>query len=451
MARTRPSHGLTRQILSLSLPALGALVTEPIFVLVDSAMVGHLGTGPLAGLALASQAVQTVVVLFIFLAYSTTSLTSRALGAGDRAKAVRAGIDAIWLAGALGVLAMCVLLAGGPLLTYALGASKDVAPHALSYLWTSAPGMIGLFINFAATGTLRGLQDTRTPMLVTVGGTIINIAANAVLIFAFNLGVAGSGLGTTLSHTLMGTILAFAVVRQARQLSVRAAPSWSGMWTAMMTGAPLIVRGVALRLAGLATIWPLTPLGAEVVAAHQVVLSVWTLACFVLDALAIAAQSMVGVARGAGDTGNLRTLLRVLTRWGALSGVALAVIISCSSPWVPAIFGEDETMRSLATWGLLACCVGMPLGGVVFLLDGVLLGAGENRYLAAATTWELLVFLPVLAAVEMARRAGMSAENVLLGVWLAYGLVFMGARTVGNMWRTWFQPSHSLLPRHRPS
>ncbi|MDN6565503.1 MAG: MATE family efflux transporter, partial [Actinomyces sp.] len=240
---------LTAQILGLAVPALGALVAEPLFVLIDSAMVGHLGTPQLAGLALASTVLQTVVGVFVFLAYSTTALAARALGAGHADQAVRSGIEAMWLAAGLGIVAAVALIVSGPALVSALGADPEVAPHAIAYLRASAPGLVGMFIVLAATGTLRGLLDTRTPLVVATGGAAFNVVANAVLIYAAGLGVAGSGAGTAVAQTLMAVALVWVVVRGARRLGVPLRPSAGGVWGAALDGAPLLVRTLALRVA----------------------------------------------------------------------------------------------------------------------------------------------------------------------------------------------------------
>lgn len=434
---TRRKPSLTREILALAVPALGALIAEPLFTLIDSAMVGHLGTSPLAGLSLASQILQTLTVLFIFLAYSTTSLTARALGAGDRRGAIRAGIDASWLAALLGLIVAVLLAASAPVLVSLMTSDAGVAREAVAYLRASAPGIIGMLIGYSTVGTLRGLQDTRTPLLVTSLGAVLNVGVNALLMYGLDMGVAGSGLGTSIVQLLMAGAYLRILRREARAEGASLRPSGAGVLRSALDGAPLIVRGLALRLAGLATIWPASQLGSDALAGYQVVLAVWTLICFVLDALAIAAQSMVGLALGRGERGELRALLRILTFWGAGAGLVLALTTAASSRWLPLLFDASPSVTPIAAWGLLACCLGMPFGGVVFLLDGVLLGAGDNRYFAFAGVAQLLVFLPALGLVECWRTQGAGAAGVVAAAWAAYGLVYMGARLASNTWRTW--------------
>lgn len=444
------ARSLTGQILGLAVPALGALVAEPLFVLIDSAMVGHLGTPELAGLALASTVLQTVVGVFVFLAYSTTALAARALGAGHPDRAVRSGIEAMWLAAGLGVLAATVLMVTGPALVDALGARPDAAPHAVAYLRTSAPGLVGMFVVLAATGTLRGLLDTRTPLAVAAGGALFNVLANAVLIYGAGFGIAGSGAGTALAQTLMAVVLVWVVVRGARELGVPLRPSAGGVWGAALDGAPLLVRTIALRIALLATLVVATAAGTQGLAAHQVVNSVWSFSAFVLDALAIAAQALVGFALGAGDVTRLRELLRRLAWWGLGSGVVLGATIAAASPWLPLLFGTDPGMRHIASAALLTAAVSMPLAGLVFLLDGVLIGASQGRYLAAAGLVTLVVYLPglwiLLHWIQGAGALDVDGQaRAMVWLWASFGGLFLASRGVCNAWRTWLSPRHSLV------
>ncbi|PZU31031.1 MAG: MATE family efflux transporter [Actinomyces sp.] len=302
---SRPTGpALDRQILSLAAPALGALVAEPLFVLVDSAMVGHLGAASLAGLSLASTVLTTVVGLFVFLAYATTATTARLFGAGDRRGGLRAGIDGAWLAVLLGLGAAAVLAAGAPWVVAAMGADGEVAGAASAYLRASAPGIPGMLVVYAATGTLRGLLDTRTPFVVAGAGAVLNVGLNAVLLYGVGMGIAGSGLGTAITQSVMAVALMTPVVRAARGSGVGLAPRRRGLRASLGAGTPLLVRTLSLRAAILATVWAATSLGELALAAHQVVSSLWSFSSFALDALAIAAQALVGTALGRADAGR---------------------------------------------------------------------------------------------------------------------------------------------------
>ena len=429
---TPARRALDRRILSLAVPALGALIAEPLFILTDSVMVGHLGTAQLAGLALSSTLLTTAIGIFIFLAYATTAATSRRLGAGDRAGGVSAGIDGMWLALGLGVVTAAVAFATAPWIVAAMGAPADVAPHAVAYLRASAPGLPGMLLVLAATGTLRGLLDTRTPFVVAVAGALANIALNAVLIYGLDLGVAGSGLGTALAQTGMAVVLGIIVVRGARGLGIGLRPHAGGIWAAARAGTPLMVRTLTLRLAILATVAVATSLGAVSLAAHQVVNAMWGLAAFGLDALAIAAQALVGRGLGAGDVGHVRAVMRRSLRWGTGAGGLLGVVFAASGWFLAPLFTTDADVRLAAAVGLAVAGACLPIAGWVYTLDGVLIGAGDGHYLARAGVLTLVVYLPLAWAVQEFAPDGAVG---LAWLWAAFGGAFMLARAVTTWYR----------------
>lgn len=423
---------LNRQILSLAIPAFVALIAEPLLVTIDSAMVGHLGTPQLAGLALSSTILMTAVGVFIFLAYSTTALTSRALGAGRPAEGIKTGIDAMWLAGILGIITAGILVAYAPTILSWFNPDPVVIPHALAYLRWASPGIIGMLIVLAATGTLRGALDTKTPMYVATGGSALNAALNAIFIYGFNMGVAGSGLGTAIAQTLMAVVLGFVVLRAARRYQISVLPTFGALLQATATGFPLLVRTVTLRIALLATVAAVTRVGAVALAAHQVVNTVWNFASFALDALAIAAQALIGHSLGQGNPTHTHKLLKRIVLWGLGSGLVMGVMILAGAPVLPAIFGTDSTMRHIATMGLVVAGIFQILAGFVFMLDGVLIGAGDNRFLAWAGLITLIPYLPILWWITRCYASSEVAAQGwgLVWVWFAFAAVFMGMRAI---------------------
>lgn len=454
--------GLDRRILSLAVPALGALVAEPLFVLIDSAMVGHLGATSLAGLSLASSVLTTVVGLFVFLAYATTATTARLFGAGDRRGGLRAGVDGLWLAALLGAGAALALGAAAPGVVGALGADGAVARAAVAYLRASAPGLPGMLAVFAATGTLRGLLDTRTPFVIATAGAALNVCLNALLLYGARMGIAGSGLGTALTQSAMAAALAAPVLRSARDAGVGLAPSRTGLRASLGSGAPLLVRTVSLRAAILTTVWAATALGAVPLAAHQVVGSLWNFAAFALDALAVAAQALVGTALGQADAAGARApsgdsapappggagavsveaVLRRTLGWGAATGAVIGVVLAAASPWLPWLFTSEAAVAAAARLALLVAACAMPLAGAVFLFDGILMGAGDGRYLAGAGLVTLVPYAPLAVAVAHGLPAAASPAGGLAWLWTAFAWVFMGARGLttglrvrGTAWR----------------
>ncbi|MBD8058239.1 MATE family efflux transporter [Cellulomonas sp. JH27-2] len=422
-----PRGTVDRQILALAVPALGALVAEPLFVLVDSAVVGHLGTAPLAGLALASTVLVTAVGLCVFLAYATTAAVSRRLGAGDRAGAMQMGVDGMWLALGLGVVLAAALWLGANSLVTALGAGGDVARQAVTYLHWSAPGLPGMLLVLAATGALRGMQDTRTPLGVAATGAVVNAVLNITLVYGFDTGIAGSGAGTALTQLGMGALLATVVVRGARRAGARLAPHVAGIVANARAGAPLLVRTLSLRAAILVTVWVATGLGAVPLAGHQIVNAVWGLAAFALDALAIAAQALVGHSLGARDVAGTRAVLRRTLQWGVGAGAVLGLVVGGASWLYVRFFTADDDVRAAAVAALVVAAVTMPMAGWVFVLDGVLIGAGDGVFLAWAGVATFVVYVPAALAVRAWAPDGTAG---LVWLWVAFAGLFMAARAV---------------------
>lgn len=442
-------------VLSLAVPALGALVIEPLLLLIDSAMVGHLGTVPLAALSLASTILATVAGVFVFLAYSTTALTARALGAGKPEQGLQGGIQAMWLATAIGTVTGALLFVAAPWMISLMGAGPEVGAQAVTYLRAGAFGLIGMLVILAATGTLRGMLDMRTPLLVLAAGAVLNVSLNLLLIYGLGLGILGAGIGLAVTQTLMAIAVSAKVIAAARGHSLSLRPSRAGTLAAAGEGAPLFVRTLSLRLALLATVAVATRAGTDALAGHQVVNSIWTLTAFALDALAIAAQSLVGVLLGSGNTRSLSKLIRKLTLWGALTAAALGAVVAATSKWLPLIFGPSSEMHQAASSALVVAGVLMPISGVVFVLDGVLIGASESKYLAVAGVITLVAYLPslwlLMRWIASAAPLPLSGQTTALTwLWVAFAGWFMALRAVTNWWRT-FGSRHRLVSRPTPA
>ena len=423
--RRHPADG---EILRLGLPALGALVAEPLFLLADSAIVGHLGTPQLAGLGIAGTVLATLVNLSIFLAYGTTAAVARMLGAGDLRSAMRQGMDGCWLALLIGVV---TLIAGWPATGWVVSLfqpAPDVAAHAETYLRISLFGIPSMLFVLAATGVLRGLQDTRTPLVVAVAGAVGNIALNIVLVYGLGLGIAGSALGTVIAQTAMAVAFARVVVRGARRHEAGLRQDWPGVRRSFGAGVPLVVRTVSMRVALIGATVVAAGLGTAELAAYQVAFTTWTLLALVLDAVAIAAQALVGRALGAADVDTARSTTRRMVQWGLLAGAGLGLVVAAIAPMYARLFTSDPEVRSLLVAALLLVAVMQPLAGWVFVLDGVLIGAGDGRYLARASVLSVLAFLPAAVA------AGLVALWAAIGVWVLARLVTLAYRERTGAW-----------------
>jgi len=416
-----------REILRLAVPALGALVAEPLFLLADTAIVGHLGTSSLAALGVAGAALTTVVNLCVFLAYGTTAAVARQLGAGDLRTALAQGVDGLWLAALIGVVAAAATAILTPQIIDVLGASDVVAPLAESFLLVSAAGIPPMLVVLAATGVLRGLQDTRTPLVVFGAGAVCNVVLNLVLVYGLDLGIAGSALGTVITQWGMAAVLTTVVVRGARRHEASLRPDRRGILAAAHAGVPLVVRTLTLRAALLATTYVATRQGDISVAAHQVAFTLWTLLAFVLDAIAIAGQAITGRALGASDVSGARAATRRMIMWGLVVGVVAGLLLGFGRPLLLPLFSTDPAVQAALFDVLLVAALLQPISGVVFVLDGVLIGAGDGTFLAVAGLITLAVFLP-LAGLVIATDAG------LVALWLAFG-GFMLARMATLLWR----------------
>ncbi|MEP9363019.1 MATE family efflux transporter [Nocardioides sp. CN2-186] len=418
-----------REILRLAVPAFLALIAEPLFLLADAAIIGHLGTAPLAGLGIAGAVLQTVIGLCVFLAYGTTGSVARRLGAGDLRGAMAQGVDGLWLAFGIGsIVTVAGVLLAEPLVRL-FGASDRVSDPAATYLRIAFLGTVPLLLMLAATGVLRGLQDTRTPLVVAVAGNALNVVLNLLLVYPAGLGIAGSALGSVLAQVASAAVFVAVVVRAARRHGASLRPDLPGIRSAGRAGVPLVIRTLTLRAAIVITTYAVTLAAISArdqevdLATHQLAMTLWGFLAFALDAIAIAAQALTGRSLGAGDVAGTRVTTTRMVRWGLASGVVTGLLLAAASPLIGHLFTSDPAVLDLLVPVLVVAALGQPIAGVVFVLDGVLIGAGDGRYLAGAGLVTLVVYVPVLLVLA-AQSAG------LVAIWVAFSAVFMGARLV---------------------
>jgi putative MATE family efflux protein len=428
---TRSPHDA--EILRLAVPAFGALVAEPLFLLADAAIVGRIGTTALGGLGVASQALTTLVSISIFLAYGTTAAVARQLGAGNRPAAIRQGIDGLWLAGAIGVVVLATGWPLAPAIIHLFGASAGVTAGAVTYLRISllgAPAMLGVL---AGTGVLRGLQDTRTPLAVAVGANLMNIVLNAILVLGLGWGLAGSAWGTVAAQNAAAAAYLAIVARGARRAGVAFGPDRAGVRAAAVAGAALVVRTLSLQAVLVVTTAMAARMGDDAIAAHQIAFRLWTLLAFALDAIAIAGQAITGRYLGAGDVAGARAATRRMTGWGAVYGLVFGALLLAARPLVPAVFAVTPGVAGLLLPVLFVAAVQQPVAGVVFVLDGVLIGAGDQNYLALAALAATAVFA-VAALCVHAAGGGLIALWLAFSLWMAARFVTLTLRARGTAW-----------------
>lgn len=423
---------LNRRILALAVPAFAALTAQPLFLMADTAIVGHLGTEPLAGLGVGSAVVGTMVGLFIFLAYASTATVARLTGAGRAREAAEAGAQALWLALFLGVLVGGVAWWLAPQLAGLLGATGAVREQAVAYLRWSLPGTPGMLVMLAATGTLRGQADARTPMLLSLAAAALNLVGDVVLVLGLGFGIAGSGAATAIAETLLGAVAAWLVLRGSRELGAHRRPEFSGMRRSLGVGIPLLVRTLSLRLALLLTTWAAARQGATALAAHQVAFTIWGFLQNVLDALAIAGQTLIGQALGAGRAREARSVSRHMIRWSLGFGLLLGGVVAVVRRPFAALFTPQVDVRHAVAVVLVVMGAALVISSWVTLFDGVLIGAGDGPYLARAMTLTLVVYAPLVLVVDRFAPTGLTG---LAWLWASFTVGFMGVRALTLWWR----------------
>ncbi len=403
------------------------------FLLADTAIVSHLGTGPLAGLGTAAAALATLVNICVFLAYGTTGAVARRLGRGDVPGALSTGIDGLAIGAALGVLLGVAGVVAAPGIVHLLGVTPTGAAYAVTYLRISSCGLPPMLVVLAATGLLRGLANTRTPLYIAAVGALVNVALNYLLVYPAGLGIAGSALGTVTTQTGMAAGYLWIVRRQARVLGVPMRPRLRGIRDSLGTNTALLIRTAALRAYLLLSVWVAGSLGTAALGAYTITANLWGFTVMALDALAIAAQTLVGHALGAQDPTRAVQLLKRLTRWGLLYGLVTGGLLLAMEPLTIGLLAPDPRVRSAVGGVIVIMALLQPVAGPVFLLDGVLIGAGDTRYLA----WTGLLCTAVFAAAAVPVAL---APLSLAALWWAIGLLMLarllvlGLRARGSAW-----------------
>ena len=417
-----------REILRLAVPALGALAAEPLYVLVDTAIVGHLGTTQLASLAVAATVLGTGFTIFNFLTWGTTAQVARLHGAGLEGEAARVGAQAQWLSLIIGAVLLVVLFALASPLAALMGAQGEVADGATTYLRISALGAPAFMLASAGQGFLRGIGELRTPLVILVAAHSANVVLELVFVYGFGWGLAGSAWGTVIAQLGMGTAFVAVQLRAGWERPVAAR-----MRSLMRIGSEIAGRSTALLAAYLVASAVLARIGAASLAAHQIAFQLFIFLALVLDALAIAAQIMVGRMLGAGDAAGARAVGGRMIAWSVALGAVFALVLLALGDVIPRAFTSDPVViaRAHEIWWLFAAL--MPVNGAVFALDGILIGAGDTRFLMWGMLAAAAVYVP-LALLALRLDWG------IVGVWwglvalIAVRLVTCAARFASSHW-----------------
>ncbi|MEA2406792.1 MAG: hypothetical protein QOE69_911 [Thermoleophilaceae bacterium] len=421
--RLRSSYD--REIVGLALPALGALAAEPLYLLVDTAMVGHLGTEELAALAIAATLLAGTFTLFNFLTYGTTAQVARYHGAGDEVAAGRLAAQALWLSAGIGVVLTALLAGLAVPLVQLMGGEGRVGDLAVDYLRIGSFGLPFALIALAGQGFLRGVGDLRSPLVIVVVANAANVVLNVVFIYGLDWGLSGSAAATVVAQAGMGAAFVRSLL-SAPADSRR--PSLARMRPMARIGREIFIRTAALYASFIVASAVLARVGADSLAAHQIAFQLFVFLALILDAIAIAGQVIVGRSLGAGDADGAYAAARRMIEWAVVAGVLFGLVMLVLIDVLPRAFTGDEDVvaRAREVWPLFALM--QPANGAVFALDGILIGAGDTRFLmygmlAAAVG----VFVPV-ALLSLALDLG------IVGVWA--GLVgLIAVRLATCAWR----------------
>ncbi len=417
-----------RRIVALAVPALGSLAAEPLYVLVDTAIVGRLGTAQLGGLALAATVLSLVVAACNFLTYGATERVARRLGARRPDEAADVGVQTMWLAVIVGVVVTPVVVVAAGVVGRWLGGSGEVLDFAVSYLRIGALGLPFVLITLGAQGVQRGASDYHTPLVILLAANAANAVLEVVFVYGLDWGVRGSAWSTVVVQIAAGLAFALAVRRHLRAARHRR-PSRAGMAPLVSAGRHLLLRVGSM----LAVTAAMTAIAARTddptLAAHQIGASVFIFLALGLDALAIPAQTLVAEELGqdSGSTAGAAEISHRCVRLSTIAGAVLAVLLAALAPVLPHAFSSDPAVVARATAVLLWLAAALVPGAIAFAYDGVLIGAGDYRFLGVAALAYLVAVSP-LGIVTLAAGIGIA------GIWGTYAL-WMVLRAACNHWR----------------
>jgi putative MATE family efflux protein len=426
-----------RRIAALALPALGVLAAEPVYLLFDIAVVGRLGALALAGLAIGGLILSVVSSQLTFLSYGTTARSARFYGAGDRATAVGEGVQATWLAVGLGVAIVAVVqVAAVPLVSVIAGTSAgaSIAEAAMPWVRIAILGVPAILISAAGNGWMRGVQDTMRPLRYVLIGFGLSAVLCPVLVYGWlglpRLELAGSAVANLVGQWLAAVLFCRALLVE----KVRLRLDISVLRAQVVMGRDLVLRTLAFQACFVSAGAVAARFGAAAVAAHQVVLQLWNFLALVLDSLAIAAQSLVGAALGAGQTAHAKSVAWRATAFSTIAAMVLAVVFAVGASVLPSLFTNDRSVLDaigVPWWFMVAQ---LPIAGIVFALDGVLLGAGDAAFMRSATLISaLLGFLPLIW-LSLALGWGLLGIWAGLSTFMVMRLGFVGWRAFSGRW-----------------
>ncbi len=412
------------EILKLAVPALGALAAEPLYILVDTAIVGHLGRPQLAALGIAAVVLGGLFGIFNFLQYGTTAQVGRASGAGEGRVANRLGAQALWLSLGFGLAISAGVIAFAPQIVELMGGEGETAGYAITYMRIAGLGLPFAFLALGGQGYLRGVADLKTPLVIVIAANVVNLVLEVLFVYGLGWGIEGSAWGTVIAQAGMGAAFIVVILRAARGDT---RPSRQLMRRLLVIGRHIFVRTAALLSAFTLAGAVIARFGDASLAAHQIAFQLWIFLAFLLDAIAIAGQVIVGRGLGAGDTGRAYAASVRMIWLSVYAGLFFAVVMLALKGVLPHVFTSDDLVieRAQEIWFLFALM--QPLNGAVFALDGILIGAGDGRFLM----WSMVIAFATSASIAL---AALAFDWGIVGVWSAL-VVLIVVRLALMLWR----------------
>ncbi len=420
------------------MPALATLATDPLVSLVDTAFVGRLGAAPLAALGVNTALFGMVFMVFNFLAYGTTPMVGRALGRGDRRAAETVVAHAFVLALGAGAAALVALQVLAVPLLQAMGTAPELMGDALTYLRIRAFAGPALLLITAGNGAYRGFLDTRSPLKFALLLNVVNLVLDPLFIFGFGWGLAGAAWATVIAQWVGAGAFVLGLVRGPQRVAVpRTLPTWRELAPFMRVGGDMLLRTSSL----VGTLTLATAIAARVgvveVAAHQVASQLWLFLALTVDSLAVAAQALIATEVGRSAPGGARRVADRVLAWGFGLGFVQGGLFLLAKPLLVGLFTSDQSVVQTLDAVYVFIVVMQPLNAVVFVLDGVFMGAEQFGFLARAMLVAALVAASVLLLVVPLGWG-------LMGVWWGM-IVLMLVRGVTLIYR--YQAGRGALAR----
>ncbi|BDR55369.1 MATE family efflux transporter [Bombiscardovia apis] len=421
-----------RTIAALAIPTFGQLIAEPAFIMIDTAIVGHISDAALAGLSIGSTVVLTTVGLCVFLAYGTTSQVARLMGAGRRKEGMEVGIDGMWLAFGIGIAVCTLLVAFSEPLCYLMGARGAVLTAARQYLNATIFGLPAMLLVYAANGIFRGLQKVKVTLIAAISGAALNTVLEVLFVFGMGWGILGSGVATLIAEWYMGIFLTVPALVWATKEGASWKPRLAGILNSAGDGFPLFLRTLALRICLASTVVAAAHLGEQVLAGYQGVNSAWNFGLNMLDAVGIAGQSLVATELGARHKARARAMTDISARAGMLMGIVVGLIMIALGLFAAPLFSPTPAVQTLITVGMAVEGVFMPIAGWMWALDGILIGAGDYRYLAAACSITAVIYVAALVPLTLWAQSWTNLAWRIVMLWCAINFLYIGIRAIFN-------------------